>query len=64
MAQATRERLAEALNVAVLRHLGLPAVGPLERAFQQASVVMEQLRSHNVHPATVIDLKAMVLQGS
>ena len=62
--QATRDALAEALNSAILRHRGLPAVSPLERIYQQAAVVLEQLKVHNVPQALMIDLGKAVLGGA
>ena len=63
--QATRDSLAEALNGAILHHQGLPSVSPLERAFQQVSVVLKELRELNVPQATVVDLRQAVLgEGS
>ena len=59
--QAAFNSLAEALNGAILRHQGLPAVSALERAFQQVSVVLDLLRAQNVPQATVIDLRQMAL---
>lgn len=58
--QASLDSLAEALNGAILGHQGLPAVSPLERAFQQTTVVLDQLRTH-APQSTIIDLRQMVL---
>ncbi|GAX74886.1 hypothetical protein CEUSTIGMA_g2332.t1 [Chlamydomonas eustigma] len=62
MGQATRDTLAEALNSAILKYRGLPAVSPLERIYQQAVVAVEQLKLHNHDHAVALDVKSAVFK--
>eukprot|EP00955_Chlamydomonas_euryale_P062174 358302-Chlamydomonas_euryale.AAC.10 len=49
-AQERRAALADALNTAMLKHLGLPTVTALERVLQQAGATARELTAAN-HPA-------------
>ena len=57
---AEAQSLAEEVNGAILAHLGLPAVSPLERVLQQAGGCIDTLKQQNHPQALSIDLKQII----
>ncbi|KAL6748974.1 hypothetical protein V8C86DRAFT_1082453 [Haematococcus lacustris] len=59
--QAERSNMAEEVNRAILMHLGLPPLSPLERLAAQALTAVETLRQLNHPQAMLVNARAMVL---